>query len=239
MTKKIDSNLNDKVASVSRSIVGAIPFAGPLLTEIATSIIPNQRIDRISKFVENLERRIKKLEDSELAEAIKNDQTVEIIEEGFEQASRTLSTERREYLAALVSNGISSDEETRSEVRMLLRILKEITDVEIIWLRSYLYSDRTYSDPNHDLLFRNKYNQFLQPVYASYDSSLAERKKESTQNLYRHNLESYGLIENRIKINPETRMPEFDHLGKPRINNTFITELGKSFLEMIDFVEID
>ena len=43
----LKNNSADYVASAAKSALGAVPFAGSLLSEIAGNIIPNQRIDRI------------------------------------------------------------------------------------------------------------------------------------------------------------------------------------------------
>ena len=48
----------DYVTSAAKAILGAVPFAGSLLTELAGTVIPNQRIDRIAKFAAVLEYRL-------------------------------------------------------------------------------------------------------------------------------------------------------------------------------------
>ena len=52
----------DYVASAAKSIVGAVPFAGSLLVEIAGTIIPNQRMDRVAQFAQSLETKLASLE---------------------------------------------------------------------------------------------------------------------------------------------------------------------------------
>jgi hypothetical protein len=42
--------------------LGSVPFVGSLLAEVAGNVLPNQRIDRITKFAEALERRLANLE---------------------------------------------------------------------------------------------------------------------------------------------------------------------------------
>ena len=43
---------------------------------------------------------------------------MDLIEEGFVQASRSLSNERREYIANVVANGISDEEKIMQIVSM-------------------------------------------------------------------------------------------------------------------------
>lgn len=52
-----DTGPADYVALAVRGALGAVPFAGSLLAELAGSVIPNQRIERIAKFAGALDRR--------------------------------------------------------------------------------------------------------------------------------------------------------------------------------------
>ena len=54
MSKQLDNNKADLAAITARASLGAIPVAGSFLAEIAGTLIPNQRIDRIAKFVNEL-----------------------------------------------------------------------------------------------------------------------------------------------------------------------------------------
>jgi hypothetical protein len=53
---ELSSQPIDYVTSAAQGILGAIPFAGSLLAELAGTVIPNQQIDRIAKFAEVLEK---------------------------------------------------------------------------------------------------------------------------------------------------------------------------------------
>ena len=70
MTNESESNLPslksetaDYVSSSAKAVLGLVPFAGSLLAEIAGTIIPNQRIDRLCKFAEALEKRLEKMDE--------------------------------------------------------------------------------------------------------------------------------------------------------------------------------
>jgi len=52
----------DYVASAAKALLGAAPFAGSLLAEIAGTIIPNQRIDRLARFAVILEEKLAQLD---------------------------------------------------------------------------------------------------------------------------------------------------------------------------------
>ena len=49
--ENLERNNQDLIAIVGKSIVGVIPIIGPLLSEIVGTVIPNQRIDRLIKYV--------------------------------------------------------------------------------------------------------------------------------------------------------------------------------------------
>lgn len=52
--EKLNNDKNDYISSILSGALGAIPFAGPLLSEIINYVIPNQRTDRIVDFVKDL-----------------------------------------------------------------------------------------------------------------------------------------------------------------------------------------
>ncbi len=54
----LQTNTTDYVAALSRGTFGTIPFVGPIAAEIIGHVIPNQRADRIVRFVELLEERV-------------------------------------------------------------------------------------------------------------------------------------------------------------------------------------
>ena len=59
-----------------------------------------------------------KIDSNLLENAKQNELIMDLIEEGFVQASRSLSNERREYIANVVANGISDEEKIMQIVSM-------------------------------------------------------------------------------------------------------------------------
>ncbi len=49
--KSLDTNRTDLLTSFSKSALSIVPIAGPFLSEIVGTIIPNQRIDRIIEYI--------------------------------------------------------------------------------------------------------------------------------------------------------------------------------------------
>lgn len=89
----------DRIASVLRSVVGAVPVVGSVLAEIVTEIVPNQRIERIEKFLLFLREELDRRAIPDLRDRITSAESIDLIEEGGLQATRAVSDERKHYLA--------------------------------------------------------------------------------------------------------------------------------------------
>jgi hypothetical protein len=157
----LKTNTLDYVASAARAALGAIPFVGSLLAEVAGTIIPNQRIDRVVKFARALEDRIADIDRGFVRAQITNENFTDLLEEGVRQAARSLSDERRQYLSSVIAKGLSSQDIEFFESKHLLRILGEINDVEVIILRSFLVSTIA-----GDEVFRQKHKDIIMPKLA-------------------------------------------------------------------------
>ncbi len=180
----------DYVASAAKAALGAVPFAGSLLAELAGTIIPNQRIDRIVSFAAALETRISIIEQNFTRAQLKDESFTDLLEEGLRQASRSLTDERREYIAALISNSLTSKDIQYYESKHLLKLLDELNDIEIIWLLSYLVSRM-----DGDNEFREKHKEILKPVSRVTSSSQSVRDKGTLQDSYKNHLARLGLLE--------------------------------------------
>lgn len=142
-SRALDKRSADYVATVLRAVTGPLPIVGPLFSELAGVVVPDQRVERIASFAVELDRRLSSLEAADsISDRLGNEHFADLLEEGIRQAVRSLSDDRRQYLAALVVNRLTTQDIEYSESRHLLRMLNELSDVEIIWLRFYL--DRTW-----------------------------------------------------------------------------------------------
>ncbi len=79
----------DYVVSVLRSAVGLSPVGATFLAELVTAAIPNQRTDRLVRYVRILAKRLDNFEKSFLDEQAKRSDFCELIEESFHQAARS------------------------------------------------------------------------------------------------------------------------------------------------------
>lgn len=224
----------DYVASAAKAALGAIPFVGSLLVEIAGVVIPNQRIDRITKFAKALESRLDDLEREFVASQLKDEGFTDLVEEGLRQAARSLSDERREYIAAIIANSLTSEDIDYHESKHLLRILGEINDVEVIWLRFYLVPTM-----GGDEDFRGRHKEILEPVPAYLGSSQDVLDKAALQDSYKEHLAQLGLLERRYRTDMRTKQPDYDTFtGAQKLRGYRITPLGRLLLREMGLGEV-
>ena len=229
----LKSSSVDYSVAIARSVVGLVPTFGPLLGELITVTIPNQRIDRVTKFAEVLESRLNEVEKCLLESNITDDEFTDLIEEGIRQAARSLSDKRRSYIATLITNRLTSDDIDCSESKHLLRILDEINDIEVVWLRSYR---RPYH--GRDKAFRDIHGDTLTPVVATMGASEEIRTKATLQKSYKEHLCQLGLLEKQYRFDHETSLPEFDRFsGSMKEKGYELTQLGNLLLNEIGLSE--
>lgn len=228
LPQPIQPNAADYVTAGAKAVLGVVPFAGSLLAEIAGSIIPKQRVDRIADFAAKLEQRITHLEKDGIASALNDQEFTDLAEEALRQASRATTDERREYLSSLLASSLSSDAISYAETKHLMRLLGELTDVEVIWLRSY-----AVPTIGGDEEFRNLHEQVLQPKAAYIGSPLEVVEAEALQKSYRDHLIRLGLITGQISKNRDGA-PEFDRFtGDFKISYHHTSTLGNLLLRQI------
>ena len=235
--EELDHNNVDTLASIIRATTGLVPLVGPIMGELLEHSIPNQRIDRITKFVKLLEFKLKNIS-SEIIEEIKtNEDFIDIVTDAFQQSVKARSDERREYLSSLVCKGLENKEIIYDETKTVLTIIDQLSDTEIIWLRSYMSRGGfdSYSDP-----FYIKHEHILAPVPISFGSDESDRMKDALQKACQNHLQNLSLIEYRIRVDRNTNAPIYDSSGNPEYSGVTITHLGKMVLSYIGFEsEID
>lgn len=232
LPNEIKAQAIDYVASGLKAALGIVPFAGSLLAEVAGSIIPNQRADRIADFAFKLQSRIDQLEEAQVRLELDDEQFTDLIEESLRQASRATSEARRQYLASLVANSLSSDDIEHAESKHLMRMLGELSDVEVLWLR--LFHNPTMGGDNE---FRELHAEVFRPITATLGSSREELDGHALQESYKDQLVRLGLVAERIKKNRDGT-PEYDKFtGKPVVISRQASPLGRLLLRSIGMID--
>lgn len=124
----------DDAAAILRSCLGAVPVVGSALNELVNASIPNQRIDRVVRYLQSLTARLEEL-DRRVNTA--NPRTVDLFEDTISQSTRALSQERNSYLAALMADNADASPDQYEFSKKLLRTLGELTDRDIEVLKAH------------------------------------------------------------------------------------------------------
>ncbi len=221
----------DYVSSGAKAVLGAIPFAGPLLTEIAGSIIPHQRIDRIADFATKLQSRIAYLEEEEVRAHLSDEEFTDLVEEALRQAARSTTEERRYQLASLVSQSLSNEAIEHAESKHLMRLLGELNNLEVLWLRFF-----NVSTIGGDQEFRGLHDDVFEERVAYIGCSTKELSDHALQESYKDHLAQLGLLTRHIS--KQNGMPEFDHFtGDFKISYSEASSLGRLLLRSIGLIE--
>jgi len=101
MSDSLEQNSTDYVVSAAKAALGMVPFAGSLLTELAGTIIPRQRLDRLVDYSRKLGEKIVQLDEASVRAKLSDENFTDLLEESVRQAAQAVADERRQYLANL------------------------------------------------------------------------------------------------------------------------------------------
>jgi hypothetical protein len=213
----------DRLAAGLRALVSAAPIGGGALAELIGYIIPNQRMERLVVFARLLDERLREVEEADLRHQLQDETFTDLMEEGAQQAARSTSQTRREYIANLIANSLTREEVSHVESKHLLRLLGELNDVEVIRLGSH----NNLLGPTRDEYWE-AHREVLEPVMAHMGSTQEEHDRSTMQKAYDGHLAQLGLLKPEFKVDRKTKSPEFDSSsGAQKIARHKITPLGR------------
>lgn len=131
MSDELDTNAKDRLVAATRGALNAVPFAGGILGELITEVIPGQRHDRIVAYIRLLESRIGAMEAAAASAALANPEKIDLIERGGFQAARATSRERIAQIVEVVAHGLEADAAEIIRRKRLIELLGEIDDDEV------------------------------------------------------------------------------------------------------------
>ena len=227
--KALDIKATDIAATLVKGSVGAVPIYGPIIAEIISNLIPNQRIDRIVSFIKVLESKVDDEEKDKVEKNMLEEKSIDLMEDGFLQAARALSEERIEYIASLLKNSLTNEDLEHIQYKRLLFLLGELNDVEVLMLKSHSGSIAEQQE------FRRKHQDALAAPYMSLASSQEQIDKHAIYEAYRANLTHLDLLKIRFQKPKRGELPEFDEkTGMVKAQGYNITSLGMLLLRSID-----
>ena len=227
----MNTKKTDIATIIGKGALGAIPFFGPLMAEVLGAIVPNQRIERIESFLKLLESKISEEDKEKIQKKIAYPGFVDLVEDSLIQVSRALSEKRKEYISALLKNGLTDDELEHIEYKRLLFILGELNDIEVLILKSHTMHG-VGSDYRE---FLETHKNALTPPRAHPGSPQELIDKDAIHQSYRSHLVNLGLLQARFKTPKRGELPEFDDkTGMLKRQSYNSTELGRLLLRSID-----
>lgn len=192
-------NRRDRLVSIAKVTAAAVPFVGGVISELLAETIPELRFDRAVTFIRELEGELQRigarLENVE--RKLKTEQGIDLFEEGILQASRSVSPDRTLRLARLVARSLGGEELEYERARSLLNLYRNLTDPEIIWLLFYSMNPVLGQGPHSDWV--EQHPEVLQPISKAINAPQEQHERAAIQELWKENLERYGLIQPRGK----------------------------------------
>ena len=223
----------DRIVSAVSAMSSAIPMVGSIVAEVITQLIPNQRIERIEKYIKHLLTRFEALDSEVLRQKMRDPKKLDLFEEGAFQSVRGLSEERLEYIAKIVGSGISGEQVEEPESRRLLNILGSITDDQTIILASYLHKNRAQE-------FWDRHSDVLLTEPATLGATQDVVDQETISKLARQQLAALGVLRLNFARPRRGQLPEFDDkTGMIKSRGYTLTPLGRLLLRKIGLAEAD
>jgi hypothetical protein len=223
----------DPAKALLKGILSGVPLVGGVISEIVGQIIPDQRMDRLERYVIHLGEELQRRgADEQVEERMRETENVDLFEDGAIASARALSEERRQRIARLVAAGISGDDQARLEAKRLLALLAEIDDGQLIILASYLRKNQESEE------FRNTHAETLSPGGGRLGDSARERDVALVQGLAREKLLRLGLLEETFRKPRRGESPELDeNTGRIKVQGRRLSQLGRLLLRRVGLAE--
>lgn len=196
----------DAVALVIRATAGTLGPFGGVIGEVCTSLIPNQRHERIVRYVRAVARELEAhAERFELIEArLRTDEGSDLFAEGVVQAARAVSQERLSRLARVVAKGLTDDEFEYDRTKKLMALVAKLTDSEFIVLR-YFSLHPAIGDSERSAMME-RHRKLLYPVSGEIGLPEPEANRGAFKTAYEQTLATEGVLDATAKPKRLTRL---------------------------------
>jgi hypothetical protein len=225
---------SDVATALAKGTLGAIPVVGSLAAEVVGMLIPNRRLDRVEKLIEELSAKLGERDPETVRERFTGVEYVDLLEEGMVQAARAISEKRIEEIASLLKNSLTDAELRHQQDKRLLQLLGELNEVELLLLSSYTAKAR-YDDE-----WAKKHDSVLRPPPAYMGAAQEDLDKATLHEQFKQHLARLGLLRPKFKSWKKGEFPEMDQdTGQPKVSYYDITALGRLLLRRVDLLGAD
>ncbi len=218
----------DYSVAAGRGVFGGIPFIGAICSEIVTNVIPDQRMDRLEEYVTLLEGRLSAVEEENLNAKMRLPSKIDLFEEGAFQSARSLTPQRRDYIAGIVAKGIVGSDTEEAGAKRMLNLLGELDDDQIVMLAASEHGSRA----RH---LRETHREVLGPMEVVLAASDEEKARATLRRANEQHLVRIGLLKPAFRRTTQDGTPEFDReTGMMKASVVNITPLGRLLLQYLD-----
>lgn len=221
----LDSDFRDQLVAIGKGVVGIVPVVGGTIAEILGAVIPQQRADRVTTYLRELNSKVENLAVEVRTALAANPEKIDLIEEGGYQAARATSSQRIEQIVEAVSNGLEADDADVVRRKRLLLLLGELDDDEINILNAY---GRAYGGQDRDA-FAN----INLPDPAHLQSSVEVIDQNQLYQAGRKHLLRLGLLRKNYGSVKKGQLPEFDAGEGDFKHRVEVSYLGRMVLREI------
>jgi len=204
-------NKEDIIASTVKSYLGILPYIGTALGEVVSFLIPNQRMDRITKYLLKLNSEMNELTD----EIMRDKEKINLIETGLKSSVNSAFEEKCEWIANIVVNGLKDNIEI-TMADNIINIVSQLNYEQIIILYYYVfYKNKGITEETKT--FKKKFNNiFNYEIFINDDIDMFNILKSKEKfNLITH--ANFGLLENRTQIYKLSRIDMLNITGNSEI----------------------
>ena len=213
----------DQIVASAAGIAGAIPLIGPTMSELLFTTVPGLRQQRIVDYARLLESRLALLEEEVRDKILKIEANLDLLEAGTWASARAISSDRIEYIANLVSNGLGLEETDVIRNKRLLTLLDEIDDDAFVLLKAY---GDSYANGSRDAWDNVKRPD---PVHQG-----SNQQSVDENNLYQAGIAKLvrvGLLNEQLVL--KDKMPVMDPPKKAFKTRIVISQLGRLLLRQV------
>ena len=220
---QLDTNWLDHATTSVKLLGSLVPLIGGPLSVLIAETIPNQRLDRIVKYLRYIEERLANLEKKEIEGLLNDPERVDLVESGGYLAARSTSPDRLERIAEIVFRGLSKNDTNLIRRKRLLTLFGEIDDDQFLILNAYGKSLGRISSQVWETVDR--------PPPATLGSSQEQLENAALYEVGKQNLLRLGLLERKYDQVKKDSYPPFDPKSGGFKSRLEISHLGRMLLK--------
>ena len=222
-TDQLDTNWLDRATSSAKLIGSLVPLIGGPLSVLIAETIPNQRLDRIVKYLRYINERLANLEKKEIEGLLNDPERINLVESGGYIAARSTSPDRLERIAEIVFRGLSRTDTNLVRRKRLLALFGEIDDDQFLILNAYGQAIRGNASQAWETVDL--------PPPATLRSSQEQLEDAELYELGTQNLLRVGLLERKFGQVKKDSYPPFDPKTGGFKSRLEISHLGRMLLK--------